>query len=110
MSAPDQPTHIDYILSDYFAEKSGRGIYYCSACNMQGNKIKNTYCLNLPNYLILEFEDNSKINYLYDLGYKNTTISRHISALKSFFKYLKRNKNKKNKLKFYQMKNFRFRR
>ena len=32
------------------------------------------------------------INYLYDLGYKNTTISRHISALKSFFKYLKTNK------------------
>ena len=32
------------------------------------------------------------INYLYDLGYKNTTISRHISALKSFFKYLKINK------------------
>ena len=32
------------------------------------------------------------INYLYDLGYKNTTISRHISALKSFFKYLKLNK------------------
>lgn len=31
------------------------------------------------------------INYLYDLGYKNTTISRHISALKSFFKYLKLN-------------------
>ena len=31
------------------------------------------------------------IKYLYDLNYKNTTISRHISALKSFFKYLKLN-------------------
>ena len=61
LSAPAQPTHIDYILADYFAENSGRGIYYCSACNMQGNKIKNTYCLNLPNYLILEFEDKNQV-------------------------------------------------
>ena len=61
LSAPAQPTHIDYILADYFAEHSGRGIYYCSACNMQGNKIKNTYCLNLPNYLILEFEDKNQV-------------------------------------------------
>lgn len=32
------------------------------------------------------------INYLYNMNYKNTTISRHISSLKSFFKYLKVNK------------------
>ena len=29
------------------------------------------------------------INYLYDLKYNNKTISRHISCLRSFFKYLK---------------------
>jgi len=31
------------------------------------------------------------INYLHDLNYNNKTISRHISALRSFFKFLKTN-------------------
>lgn len=32
------------------------------------------------------------INYLYDLKYTNKTISRHISSLRSFFRYLKKEK------------------
>ena len=47
---------------------------------------------NIKFYKDVEYNDIRKfINYLYDLNYKNTTISRHISALKSFFKYLKLN-------------------
>lgn len=48
---------------------------------------------NIRNYKDIEYQDiRSYINYLYDLKYNNKTISRHISALRSFFKYLKANK------------------
>jgi integrase/recombinase XerC len=43
-------------------------------------------------YSQIEYDDIRKyINYLYTLNYNNKTISRHISSLRSFFKYLKNN-------------------
>lgn len=45
---------------------------------------------DIKNYNDVEYQDiRLFINYLYDLNYCNKTISRIISALRSFFKYLK---------------------
>lgn len=45
---------------------------------------------NIKRYSDIEYQDiRLYINYLYDLKYNNKTISRHISTLRSFFKYLK---------------------
>lgn len=45
---------------------------------------------NIKKYNDVEYQDiRLYINYLYDLKYNNKTISRHISTLRSFFKYLK---------------------
>ena len=46
---------------------------------------------DIKKYECITYQDiRDYINYLYDLNYKNKTISRHISSLKSFFKYLKK--------------------
>ena len=46
---------------------------------------------NIKSYKNVEYQDiRLFVNYLYDLKYSNKTISRHISAVKSFFKYLKK--------------------
>lgn len=48
---------------------------------------------NIKKYNDISYQDiRLYINYLHDLNYNNKTISRHISAMKSFFKYL-RSKN-----------------
>ena len=45
---------------------------------------------NIKKYRDVKYQDiRLYINYLYDLNYNNKTISRHISTLRSFFKYLK---------------------
>ena len=47
---------------------------------------------NKKKYSEINYDDIRKyINYLYILKYNNKTISRHISSLRSFFKYLKVN-------------------
>ena len=44
---------------------------------------------NIKKYGEVEYQDiRLYINYLYDLNYSNKTISRHISSIRSFFKYL----------------------
>ena len=55
--------NITEIINDYFFPKIGFGNYNCKNCGQQGKKSKKTYCLNLPNYLMLEFEDKNKINF-----------------------------------------------
>lgn len=48
---------------------------------------------NIKSYKNIEYDDiRLYITYLHSLNYTNKTISRHISALRSFFKYLKVNK------------------
>jgi len=45
---------------------------------------------NIRKYCNIEYSDiRSYINYLYNMDYNNKTISRNISSLRSFFKYLK---------------------
>lgn len=47
---------------------------------------------DIKSYKDVEYQDiRLYINYLHDLNYNNKTISRHISSLRSFFKYLKVN-------------------
>ena len=55
--------NISEIISDYFFPKIGFGNYNCKNCGLQGKKSKRIYCLNLPNYLFLEFEDKNSINF-----------------------------------------------
>ena len=64
----------------------------------------NGYLTDLDMFLEYLYENNIKsyksvdyqkirdyISYLYELDYNNKTICRHISAIRSFFKYLKIN-------------------
>ena len=47
---------------------------------------------NIKSYKKVQYQDiRLFINYLYDLNYNNKTISRYISSVRSFFKYLKSN-------------------
>lgn len=47
---------------------------------------------NIKNFNNIKYQDvRLYLNYLHDLKYNNKTISRHISSLRSFFKYLKVN-------------------
>ena len=55
--------NISGLIYSYFSPKIGLGNYVCNKCGLQGKKSKISYCLNLPNYLILEFEDKSSVNF-----------------------------------------------
>ena len=55
--------NISDLIYSYFSPKIGLGNYVCNKCGLQGKKSKISYCLNLPNYLILEFEDKSSVNF-----------------------------------------------
>ena len=55
--------NISDLVSYYFCPKLGYGNYNCQNCGLKGQKTKNIYCLNLPNYLILEFEDKNAVNF-----------------------------------------------
>jgi hypothetical protein len=55
--------NISDLVNYYFCEKLGYGNYSCQICGLQGQKKKRLYCLNLPNYLILEFEDKNLVNF-----------------------------------------------
>lgn len=47
---------------------------------------------NIKNYKSVSYQDiRLYISYLHSLNYNNKTISRHISSIRSFFKYLKNN-------------------
>lgn len=51
----------------------------------------NDYCIenNISDISKIEYDDLRKyLEYLYDKNYSNKTISRHISSLKSFYKYM----------------------
>jgi len=56
-----QINNINDFITDYFAPISDVGDYDCKRCTCKGKKVTYKYCLNLPNYLILELEDKNKI-------------------------------------------------
>jgi len=51
------------LISDYFGPIPGTGNYFCKNCKLKGQKYNIFYCLNLPNYLVLEFEDKNSVNF-----------------------------------------------
>ena len=53
--------NISDLINNHFSGKLGLGNYICQNCGLQGQKYKKLYCLNLPNYLILEFEDRNNV-------------------------------------------------
>ena len=76
------------LISDYFGPIPGTGNYYCKNCGLKGQKYKLFYCLNLPNYLVLEFEDKNSVNFndKIDLPLFNGTICsyQYVSSIYKF--------------------------
>ena len=54
---------ISELINNFFKPKTVYGNYTCSNCGLAGEKIRRVYCLNLPNYLILELEDKNLVNF-----------------------------------------------
>ena len=63
LDVPNYESNLSDIINDYFTPKIGNGNYNCQNCGSKGKKLKQNFCLNLPNYLLLEFEDKNKINF-----------------------------------------------
>ena len=55
--------NISDLVSYYFCPKLGYGNYNCQNCGLKGQKTKKIYCLNLPNYLVMELEDKNLVNF-----------------------------------------------
>ena len=62
LDVPNDENNLSDIINDFFTPKIGHGNYSCN-CGCHGKKLKQHFCLNLPNYLLLEFEDKNKINF-----------------------------------------------
>jgi hypothetical protein len=77
---------ISQIINNYFCSKIGVGNYVCNNCGFKGKKIRKAYCLNLPNYLVLEFEDKNALNfndnYAYSTKKMNTIEANDINSRK----------------------------
>ena len=56
-------SNVSDLIKDYFTPKIDVANYNCSNCGCQGKKLRQKFCLNLPNYLFLELEDKNKINF-----------------------------------------------
>ena len=57
LDVPYYKSNLINIINDYFSRKIKDGNYKCSNCGTQGKKASQIVCLNLPEYLFLEFED-----------------------------------------------------
>ena len=62
LDVPNDENNLSDIINDFFTPKIGHGNYSCN-CGCHGKKLKQHFCLNLPNYLLLEFEDKNQINF-----------------------------------------------
>ena len=64
LDVPKPQNNIAQLINDYFSPKavSTTGKYNCK-CGSQGKANRRLYCLNLPNYLVIEFEDRNNINF-----------------------------------------------
>ena len=61
LDVPDKTNNIQDLVNNFFMPKPGVGNYDCKNCGCKGKKLRKKYCLNLPNYLFLEFEDRNQI-------------------------------------------------
>ena len=60
LNTPNPQNDINYMINEYFTPKRFSGNYKCN-CGTIGQKNSKIVCLNLPNYLFLEFEDKNKV-------------------------------------------------
>ena len=51
------------LINNYFFPKTVFENYKCLYCGFKGEKSETTYCLNSPNYLILELEEKNSVNF-----------------------------------------------
>ena len=63
LDVPNPVNNLTDLIRDFFNPINGFGNYYCKKCGCKGQISKQKYCLNLPKYLFLEFEDKNKINF-----------------------------------------------
>ena len=103
LDVPNPINNISQLINEYFRQKIKiENNFTCSNCKFQAKKFRKIYCLNLPEYLILEFEDKNKVNFndnvilpLYDgtkfsyqylagiYKYKANNISNFIAVIKN---------------------------
>ena len=57
----EEKNYINELIDDYFAEQFPEEEYECGICGKISLISSTFYCLNAPNYLIMEFEDKNKV-------------------------------------------------
>ena len=96
---------IDDLINKLFAENFPESALICNKCNSLGIISKQFFCLNLPEYLLLEFEDKNKIKFkteisipLYNeevIKYKfiGAIYKKKIESYSKYFAVIKKNDN-----------------
>ena len=78
LDVPNPENEISQLIDKYFSQKKGIGVNCsCPKCGPINQKFKRTFCLNFPEFLILEFEDKNIINFddnIYLLSYNGQKI------------------------------------
>ena len=78
----NEKNNITELINNYFCKKIGMKNYNCETCGPRNQKYKRTFCLNLPDYLIVEFIDKNSVNF-------NDNISLPLyNGQKIFYQYL----------------------
>ena len=55
--------NISDLINNFFSPKISNEIFKCKTCGFNVQKSRRLYCLNLPNYLILELEDRNSVKF-----------------------------------------------
>ena len=104
LDVPYNQNNLINIINDYFSQKINDGNYECSNCGTKGKKARQILCLNLPNYLLLEFEDKNTVIFsdiisipLYDgkqykYQYVASIYKKKVNSITSFVSVIKTNK------------------
>ena len=61
LDVPNPENNISDLINNFFSPILLAGNNNCKNCGCQGKKLRQKYCLNLPKYLFLEFEERNKI-------------------------------------------------
>ena len=63
LDVPNPQNNINQLINDYFNLKIYNKQSICQNCGCQNQRARKTVCLNLPNYLLLEFEDKNIVYF-----------------------------------------------
>ena len=61
LDVPNPENNISDLINNFFSPILLAGNNNCKNCGCKGKKLRQKYCLNLPKYLFLEFEERNKI-------------------------------------------------